>query len=118
MPPDHVREDVLHVLGLVDRVEDGIDRRGADVLAGLDQLHELVDDCAGLGDVGAVPGDRQAVAAKEDRALEPVAESVEHAVADRGQLGGDVVRDVQSLFHLLHGLSVGPPVEGVGPRSC
>ena len=48
---------------------------------------------------------------------EVVAERVEHAVADRCQLGGDVVRNVQSLFHLLHGLSVGPPSSASGRRS-
>jgi len=45
--------------------------------------------------------------AEENRALEAVTESVEDAVADRRQLGGDVVGDVEGLFHLLHALSVG-----------
>ena len=107
MAPDHVAEDVLDVLGLVDRVEDCVHRRGPDLLAGLDELDELVDDRARLGDVDVVARDRQPVPAQQDGALEAVAERVEHAVADRGQLGSDVVGDVEGLFHLLHALSVG-----------
>ena len=107
MAPDHVAEDVLNVLGLVDGVEDGVHRGGADLLPGLDELDQLVDDRAGLGDVDVVAADREAVSAQEDRALEPVAERVEDAVADRRQLRGDVVGDVEGLFHLLHALSVG-----------
>jgi hypothetical protein len=45
-----------------------------------------------------VAGERQAVAAQQDVDLEPLAQRVEDAVADRRELGGDVVRDVENLF--------------------
>ena len=99
--PDDVVEDVPDVLGLVERAEDGVDGGRADLVAALDELDELVDDRARLGDVDVVALDRQPVAAQPDRALEPVAQRVEDAVADRGQLGGDVVRDVEGLLHLV-----------------
>ena len=53
------------------------------------------------------PDDRQPVPAEENRALEPIPERIEDAVADRRELRRDVVRDVERLFHLLHALSVG-----------
>ena len=77
------------------RVEHGVDRPRPDLLAGLDELDELVDDRPRLGDMDVVARDREPVSAQENRALEPVAERVEDAVADRRQLGGDVVGDVE-----------------------
>jgi len=56
--PDHVAEDVLDVFGLVDGVEDGVHRRGPDLLTGLHQLDELVDDRARLRHVDVVSRDR------------------------------------------------------------
>jgi hypothetical protein len=43
--------------------------------------------------------DRQAVAAQQDRAPKPVTQRVEDAVADRGELGRDFVRDRENLLH-------------------
>src|SRR5439155_25776846 len=40
---------------------------------------------------------------------------VENAVADRGELGRDVVRDIENLFH---GLSLGGHVSGTVPGTC
>ena len=57
------------------------------------------------GDDASVAGDRQPVAAQEDRDLEAIAQRVEDAVADRGELGRDVVGDIENLFHSR--LSVG-----------
>jgi hypothetical protein len=48
--------------------------------------------------VDVVACDRQPVAAQEDVDLEPFAERVEDPVADRGELGGYVVRDIERLF--------------------
>src|SRR6185437_7368931 len=48
--PDDVGEDLVHVLGLVDRAEDRVDGAGADLLAALDELDELLDDRLRLGD--------------------------------------------------------------------
>ena len=59
----------------------------------------LVDDSASLLDVGLVALDRQPVSAQHDRAPQPVAQGAEHAVADRGQLGRDLVRDGENLLH-------------------
>src|SRR5205807_3224271 len=69
-----------------------------------DELDELVDNCARLGHALVVALDRQAVTAQANRAAKPVAKRVEHAIADRGQLCRDVVRNRE---HLLHGLSLG-----------
>jgi hypothetical protein len=96
--PDDIAEDVLHVLGLVDRLEDGVDRRRPDLLPGLDQLDQFVHDRARLGNADVVAGERQPVPAEQDVDLEPFAEGVEDAVADRGELGGYVVRDVEDLL--------------------
>ena len=97
--PDDVLEDVAEVLGLVERGEHGVDRVRADVVAALDELHELVDDRARLGDLRLVALDRQLVAAEADRAAQPVAQRLEHAVADPGELGRDLVRDGENLLH-------------------
>jgi len=68
-------------------------------VAALDQVDELVDDGPGLGHALVVTLDREPVAPQADRAPKPAAERVEHAVADRGELGRDVVRDIQHLLH-------------------
>ncbi len=51
-------------------------------MAALDELDELVHDGARLGDTGVVALDREAVPAQVDRAVEPVAQRAQHAVAD------------------------------------
>jgi len=51
MRPDDVLEDVAHVLGLVDRVQDRVDRAGADLLPALDEVDELLDDGLRLDDL-------------------------------------------------------------------
>ena len=89
----------MHVLGLVDGTEDGVDRGGADLLAALDELDELLDDRLRLGDLQVVTGEREAVAAQVDGAAEPVAERVQHSVADAGELRRDLVRDVENGLH-------------------
>ena len=73
-------------------------------MAALDELDELVHDRPRLGHAFVVSFDRQPVPAQANRAPQPFAQRAEHAVADRGQLGGNVVRDRE---HLLHGLSLG-----------
>jgi hypothetical protein len=104
MAPDHVVEDVADVGRLVEGAEHGIDRRRPDLVATFDELDKLVDDGARLGDVPVVSLDRELVAAQPDRAAEAVAQRLEHAVADAGELGGDVVRDGERV---LHACSVG-----------
>src|SRR5579859_996739 len=99
VPPDHVLEDLADVVRLVDRADHGVDRSRPDLVPALDQLDELVDHGPGLRDVHLLALDRQPVAAEQNRAVEPVAERVEHAVADRGELGGHVVRDVEDFLH-------------------
>ena len=66
-------------------------------MSSLDQLDELVDDGAGLADMLRVALQRQPVAAQRDRAAEPLAQRVEHAVADPGELGRDLVGDFEHL---------------------
>src|SRR5437763_17131669 len=50
VPPDHVLEDVPDVLRFVERGADGVDGPGADVVAALDELDELVDNPPRGGD--------------------------------------------------------------------
>ena len=98
--PDDVVEDARGCpRACVERAEHGVDGRRADLVAALDQLDELVDDSARLGDLRLVALEREPVAAQQDRAVEPVAQRVEHAVADAGELGRDVVRDVENFLH-------------------
>ena len=99
MTPDDVVEDVTHVLGLVERVQDRADRVRPDLVATFDELHELVEDGARRRHVLLVAAERQPVAAERDRALEPFAERVEDAVLDSSELGRDLVRDIQHLLH-------------------
>ena len=93
MAPDHVLEDLADVLRLVERADDGADGVRPDLVPALDQLDELVHDGAGGGDLVVCPLDRQLVPAQAERAVQPVAQRVEHAVADATELGGDFVRD-------------------------
>ena len=101
MAPDDVLEHVADVLRLVERSDDSADRVGADRVASLDQLDELVEHGPGLRDARLVAGQRQAVAAQRDRAAEPLAQRVEHAVADPGQLGRDLVRNCEDVLHAI-----------------
>ena len=64
-----------------------------------DQLDELVDDGPCLGHALVIALDREPVSAQANRAAQAVAQGVEHAVADRGELGRDVVRDIKHLLH-------------------
>ena len=97
--PHDVAEDGLHVLGLIDRVQHGVNRPRPDLLAGLDELDELVHDSTRLGHVDVVARDCEPVSTQENRALQPVAERIEDAVADCRQLRSDVVGDVECLLH-------------------
>ena len=108
MRPDDVFEDVADILRLVDRVQNRVDRPGADLLPALDELDELLDDGPRLRDLDVVAVQRQPVAAQVDRAAEPVAERVEDAVRHPRELGGNLVRNLENV---LHGVSVGalPP---------
>ena len=102
MPPDDVVEDLANVLVGVERAEHGIDGVRADLVPALDQLDELVDHLARLGDVRVVPVERELVPAQPDGALQPVAKRFEHAVVRAGhpgQLGGDFVGDVEDFLH-------------------
>ena len=99
MAPDDVGEDLADVLGLVERGDDGADRVRPDLVPALDQLDELVDDRARRRDADVVALDRQLVPAQAKRAVQPVAQRVEHAVADARQLCGDLVRDRKDFLH-------------------
>ena len=79
--------------------EHGVDRLRADLVAALDQLDELVDHRARLGDVVVVALQRQLVAPEPDRAVEPVAQGLEHPVPEPGQLGRDGVREIENFLH-------------------
>ena len=79
--------------------DDGADGVRPDLVPALDQLDELVHDRARGGDPVVGPLDRQLVPAQAERAVQPVAQRVEHAVADSAELGGDFVRDGEHFLH-------------------
>ena len=99
VPPDDVVEDVADVGRLVERRDHRADRVGTDRVTALDELDELVDDRARLGDPCLVPVERQPVPAQRDRAAEPLAQRVEHAVGDARELRGDLVRNGEHVLH-------------------
>ncbi len=99
MTPDDVGEDLADVLGLVERRDNGADGVRPDLVPALDQLHELADDCASRRDADVVALDRQLVPAQAERAVQPVTQRVQHAVADARELGGDLVRDREDFLH-------------------
>ena len=99
MAPDDRVEDLAHVLAGLERPEHRVDGVRADLVAALDQLDELVDHRAGALDVLVVALEGQLVAAQAHGALQPLAQRVEHAVGDPGQLGRDGVRDVERFLH-------------------
>ena len=99
--PDDVLEHVADVRRLVERRDDGADRVRADRVAALDELDELVDDRARLDDPRVVAVERQPVAAQRDRAAEPLAQRVEHAVAHPRELGGHLVRNGEDVLHAV-----------------
>jgi hypothetical protein len=68
-------------------------------VAAFDQLDQLVEDGARLADMLGRAVQRQLVAAQGNRAAEPLAQRVEHAVADPGKLRGHLVRDFEHLLH-------------------
>ena len=57
------------------------------------QLDELVNHRTSGSDPVVSPLDRQLVPAQAKRAVQPVAQRVEHAIADSAELGGNFVRD-------------------------
>ena len=58
----------------------------ADLVAALDELDELLDHLARRRDVRVVSLERELVAAQADRAVEAIAQRIEHAVADAREL--------------------------------
>ncbi len=99
MPPDDILEDLTDVGGLVECRDDCTDGVRADLVPALDQLDELVDDGARRGNLVVLALDRQLVAAQAQRAAEPGAQRVEHAVGDARELRGDLVRDGKRFLH-------------------
>ena len=65
----------------------------------IDELDQLVHDRAGGGDAALVALDRELVPPQAQRAVQLLAQRVEHAVADARQLGGDVVRNEEHVLH-------------------
>ena len=98
MAPDDVVEDLARPR-LVEGGEHRADGVRPDLVAALHQLDEFVDDGARSHHVLVVAAERQAVAAKRDRALQALAQRVEDAVLHAGELRRDLVRDVENLLH-------------------
>ena len=87
--PDDRVEDLAHILAGLERPEHRVHGVAADLMTSLDQFDELVDHRPRALDVPVVALQGQLVAAQADRALQPFAQRVEHAVGDPGQLGRD-----------------------------
>jgi hypothetical protein len=68
-------------------------------MTALDEFGQLVHDCPRLRDVWVFALERQAVAAQQDRDPEAIAESVEHPVAERRQLGRYIVGNRENFLH-------------------
>jgi hypothetical protein len=97
--PHDVLEHLADVLRLIQRGDDRADRLGADLVPALHELDELVHHRARGGHLVVVALDRQLVPAQPERAAEPVAQRVEHAVADARELGRDLVRNREDFLH-------------------
>src|SRR5215218_277532 len=97
--PDHGVEDIPNVLLRLERPEHRVDRMRPDLVPALDELDELVDHLARLRHVLLVAVERELVAAQPDRAVETVAQRIEDAVADPGQLGRNSVGAVGLLLN-------------------
>ncbi len=97
--PDDVVEELADVGALLEHAEHGVDGARADLVAVLDQLDDLVHDGARLGDRVLVALERQPVPAQEDRGAQALAQRVEHAVGDPGELSRDVVRNREDFLH-------------------
>ena len=99
MAPDDGVEHLADVLAGLERAEHGVDGVRADLMTAFDQLHELVDHRARVGNLLLVALEGEPVAAQAHGAVEALLERVEDAVRDPGQLGRDGVRDVERLLH-------------------
>jgi hypothetical protein len=99
--PHDVLEDVAEIAALVEGGEDGVDRPGSDRVPAFHELDELVDDGARLADLLVLPLERQPVAAKEDAAAEPIAEPPQDGVVNGGELGRNLVRDVENFLQYV-----------------
>ena len=75
----------------VDRAGHRAERRRRDVVAALDQAHELVDHLRRLADVALGAVQREDIAAQVDVAAEPILELPQHGVLGARQLRGDRV---------------------------
>ena len=93
MAPDDVVEDLADVVRLVERAEHGVDGAGPISCPPSTSSTSSSTTARASATFGVVALDRQLVAAQADRAVEPVAQRVEHAVADAGELGRDLVRN-------------------------
>ena len=70
-------------------------------MAALDQLDDLVDDRARLGDPLSSPSSVSWLPRRRIVQSQALAQRPEHAVPDARQLGGDVVRDRENFLQLL-----------------
>ncbi len=98
MTPDDVLEDVADVGRLLERPEHRVDGARTDRVARFDELDELVEHGPRAFDVVLLAVERQPVASQHDRAAEAIAQRLEDAVVDRGQLGRDLVRNREDVL--------------------
>jgi hypothetical protein len=68
-------------------------------MAALDKLDELVDHLARFLHLAFLAFEGQLVSAEPDRAVEPIAERLQYAVAHARELCSHFVRDVQDFLH-------------------
>ena len=95
MAPDDVLEHLGGRLALVEHARDRLDRRRADLVpAGHERGQLAHHGGAGLHRVGLAV-ERDDVAAQVDRAVEVLLERAQDLVLGAGQLGGDLVGELQ-----------------------
>ena len=95
MAPDDVLEHLGGRLALVEHARDGLDRGRPELVAARDERGQLAHDRRrGLHRVGLAV-ERDDVAAQVDRAVEVVLERAQDLVLGAGQLGRDLVGELE-----------------------
>ena len=95
--PHHVLEDPARALVPVERAPDRLDRAGGDLVALDHQLGELTDHRLPHRHVLLGPVEGQYVAAQVDLALEVLLQRPHDQIVGAGQLGGDIVGELELL---------------------
>jgi hypothetical protein len=106
--PDDVLEDLARRLVAVERGRDRLDRARGDLVALADEVGQLANDRLPDLDGGGVAVEREHVPAQVDVAVEVALERLHDHVARPGELGGDVVRELDLAAAQVSPASLSP----------